>query len=378
MIRKSAMNIRNFTVLNVSAALGWLLPGALQLPAATPAPEVVPGDQVAAAVPFLGDWEGQPGKDRPRAIFAQVIPRGGNAYRINFLPAFDQRCPPFAEVDAKAEGGALRFDQAGWSGRIEGELLQGTGLLRDKPGSQEAREITFEMKKTVRPSPRLGAQPPDGAIVLYDGQNLDNLESDGRDGETAIRWQRMEDFLRVWPPLTEHSFGAALRTREAFTDFQLHLEFRLPLIAGVTGQSRANSGVIIEEFEFYELQILDSYGLPGYWDECGAVYNKEAPKVNACRPPGQWQSYDVVYHAPRFDTQGKLAVPARITLDLNGKRIHYEVELPYSANALKMRREKPDLKTPGRVIFQHHGDPVDFRNIWIKDLKNQSPNPRKP
>jgi hypothetical protein len=198
------------------------------------------------------------------------------------------------------------------------------------------------------------------------------LESDGRGGIDQIAWQKIDDYLRVWPPLDEHAFGAAVRTRQAWSAFQLHLEFRLPLIAAATGQTRANSGVIIEEFEFIEVQILDSYGLPGYWDECGGIYRKESPKFNMCAPPGQWQSYDIIYHGPTFDDSGNLVARPRITVDLNGKRIHTDVELPYSERALKNRREKPDLKTPGRIVLQHHGDPIDFRNIWIKPLSGES------
>lgn len=346
----------------VSAAEGQAQPPALSC-------EFVLGDKVAEVDPFLGDWEAASGKDQAKSVVAQVIPRGLGTYRIHFQQVFDQRCPLFAEVDAKTDGAVLRFDQGGWSGRIEGGVLQGTGRVTAKVGYSEHKEIRFELKKAVRPSPRLGASPPEGSVVLYGGKGLDNLESDHRNG-LEMQWQQLPDCLRIWPPLNEHDFGAALRTRQGFPNFRLHLEFRLPLIAEVTGQSRANSGIIIEDYEFYELQILDSYGLPGYWDECGAIYNKEAPKVNACRPPGQWQSYDVTYHGPRLDSEGKLTAPARITVDLNGKVIHRDVDLPYSDRALQTRRDKPGSRVPGRLTFQNHGDPVDFRNIWIQELKD--------
>jgi hypothetical protein len=123
--------------------------------------------------------------------------------------------------------------------------------------------------------------------------------------------------------------------------------------------------VIPRSRQFYEVQILDSYGLPGYWDDTGAIYKKEAPKVNMCAPPGQWQSYDINYRGPRFDADGNFTANGRITVDLNGKRIHHDVELPYSKGSVTRRREQPDLKTPGRITLQHHGDPIDFRNIWI-------------
>ena len=319
--------------------------------------EVIPGDK-AGSDPFLGDWQGSWSKGYPRDLVAQVIPRGDQNYVINFLPAFDQRCAPFAVVQAQANGQRLQFNQDGWSGVIEGDQCMGTGVLRDKP-------VSFELAKVVRLSPRLDAKPPEGAVVLFDGGDLDQWETTERDGTTEISWQKRDGFVRTWPPLQEHAFGASIRTRRAWPNFKLHVEFRLPLIAAATGQTRANSGVIIEEFEFFEVQILDAYGLPGYWDETGAIYTKEAPKVNMCAPPGQWQSYDIIYSGPRFDDAGNLVAKPRITVDLNGRTIHNDVELPYSERAVKARREKPDTKTPGRIVLQHHGDPVDFRNVWL-------------
>jgi hypothetical protein len=304
-----------------------------------------------------GKWE----KGWPAEVVAQVIPRGDDVYTIRFLPEFDQRCPPLAVVEAKTEGGELRFHQDGWTGSVEGKRLAGTGILRGKP-------TDFNLTKMTRLSPRLGVEPPADAVVLFDGGSLAQWESDGRGDVTEITWKQIEGFVRVWPPLAEHAFAAAIRTRQAWSSFQLHLEFRLPLIAAATGQTRGNSGVIIEEFEFYEVQILDSYGLPGYWDETGAIYNKEAPKVNMCAPPGQWQSYDITYHGPKFDDAGRLIAKPRITVNLNGKRIHNDVELRYSDGAVKTRREKPESKMPGRITLQHHGDPIDFRNIWIVPL----------
>ena len=225
------------------------------------------------------------------------------------------------------------------------------------------------MIKDVRFSPNLGARPPEGAVVLFDGSGFEHWEAVGR-GETPDRipWKLIDDFMQVAPTFDEHTFGTALRTRKAMTDFRLHLEFRLPLLPNVTGQNRGNSGVIIEEFQFYEVQILDSYGLPGYYDECGGIYKVAAPMVNMCAPPLQWQSYDVTYRSPRFDDSGKLVRKARITVDHNGKLIHRDQELPYSEAAQRGRRERGDTKVPGRITLQNHGDPVEFRNVWIVDL----------
>ncbi len=317
----------------------------------------------AAADPFLGDWRGQWSGGR-RRIFAQVIPRGGGRYQVNVLPELDRRCPPHAVLEAKADGGVLQFDRDGWAGRIEGGRFTGTGPQRGKPAP-------FAMEKVTRLSPRLGAKPPKGAVVLFDGSGFDQWEPRGREADKGITWKLLDGFARVWPPLKEHAFGTAIRARRVLADFHLHLEFRLPLLADAAGQTRANSGVIIEEYEFCEVQILDSYGLPGYYDECGAIYRKSAPKVNMCAPPGVWQSFDIDYRGPRFDASGSLTAGPRITVNHNGRFIHKDEELPYSQRARTARWQRRGSRKCGRITLQHHGDPIDFRNIWMTPLAEQ-------
>jgi hypothetical protein len=312
--------------------------------------------------PLMGDWQGQWAKGRPRSIAAQVISRGQRRYQVNIVPELDQRAAPLAVLNVQAEGDAIRFEQEGWSGVIEGEKFTGTGSNKGKP-------VAFEMKKTVRPSTNLGIEPPEGAIVLFDGGGFDHWQAFARNGVSDdVPWKIIDDTMQVGPTFEEHAFGVSIGTRQAFGDFRMHLEFRLPLLAEVTGQNRANSGVIFEDYHFYELQILDSYGLHGYYDECGAIYKIAAPKVNMCAPPLQWQSYDVTYHGPKFDDQGNLKAPARITVDHNGKPIHKDQEFPFSEAAAKARRERPDSRMPGRIKLQNHGDPIEFRNVWIVDL----------
>jgi hypothetical protein len=134
------------------------------------------------------------------------------------------------------------------------------------------------------------------------------------------------------------------------------------------GQLRGNSGMVFEEYAYHELQILDSYGLPGYWNDCGAIYNITAPMVNMCAPPLQWQTYDITYHAPRYDSGLKLRGLARISVDQNGKPIHKDFELPDSEAAEKLRREAPKSRKVGRIRLTYHNDPVEYRNIWLVKL----------
>jgi hypothetical protein len=136
---------------------------------------------------------------------------------------------------------------------------------------------------------------------------------------------------------------------------------------GRDGQSRSNSGVIIEDYQFFEVQILDSYGSAGYWNECGAIYRFAAPKVNMCSPPLQWQSFDIEFRAPRFDWDGNLLEKARITVDHNGKLIHDDLTLPYSEAAQRRVREGKAGNKTGRIRLQDHGNVIHFRNIWVKE-----------
>lgn len=316
--------------------------------------------------PFLGDWQGQWAKEiegRPRAVVAQVIPRGGGSYQINILPAFDGRGKALAVVQAQAAGERLRFDDQGWSGEVHGDRFTGEG---------GEGQVAFEMKKVVRLSPRLGAKPPEGAVVLFDGTSFDPWEPARGDPKAKIRWQLEDGVMRAWPTVEKHTFGTSIRARRAFASFQLHVEFRLPLLADVRGQNRANSGIIIEDYAFQEVQILDSYGLEGRKDECGALYNLAAPDVHMCAPPLQWQSYDITFRGPRYDAEGKLVRPGRITVNHNGRVVHKDRELrrPRGDRIPDRLRGK---RTVGRITLQHHGDPVEFRNIWLVELDDGQP-----
>lgn len=195
-------------------------------------------------------------------------------------------------------------------------------------------------------------QKPSDAVVLFDGRDLSQwVKTDG--GEPAP-WRVENGYMEVR--------GGNIRTRQAFGDCQLHVEFWLPLMADATGQARANSGVYLQGR--YEVQVLDSYGLKSGGDDCGAIYGVAAPTVNACRPPRQWQSYDIIFRAPKFDDKGEMTDKARMTVLHNGVLIHENVEL----SAITTASTPGDPKAPGPVMLQDHGNAVRYRNIWIRPL----------
>jgi hypothetical protein len=206
-------------------------------------------------------------------------------------------------------------------------------------------------------------QPPGDAVVLFDGTGLAKWVSE-KDGAPA-RWRVEDGVLEV-------AKGAGgIRTRDSFGDCQLHLEWMSPNPPAGQGQDRGNSGVFL--MGRYEVQVLDSWQSATYADgQAGALYGQFPPLVNAARKPGEWQSYDIVFEAPRFDASGALRRPARVTVFLNGVLVHHARELT-GPTAHKAR--PPYAAHPSRLplSLQDHAHPVRFRNIWIRALPEDTP-----
>lgn len=243
-------------------------------------------------------------------------------------------------------------------------LLGPCGLrAADTPAALPAPELTEDWTpvRTVTPGAVPGAAPaaaPSDAIVLFDGRDLNAWQS--ANGGPPL-WKLDQGELLLIPKTGD------LRSKAVFGDAQIHIEFRFPEVpAHITGQQRSNSGLFIQGL--YELQILDSYGSSTYSNgQLGAVYKQHAPLVNSARPPLQWQSYDIVFTAPRFDAAGKLLAPARMTVLLNGVLVQNNVEL----KGPTVYRGQPAYAAhgPGPLVLQDHGNEgIRFRNIWIRPL----------
>lgn len=198
---------------------------------------------------------------------------------------------------------------------------------------------------------------PADAIVLFNGQNL--VRWQGADG-TAAKWKVLDGYAEVTP-------GAGdILTREKFGDVQLHIEWATPVVVKGEGQDRGNSGVFL--MERYEVQVLDSYENKTYYHgQAGSVYKQHAPLVNASRKPGEWQAYDIVFRAPRFDDQGKVIERARVTVFHNGVLIQNNAEI-YGITY----NDRPSIYIPHPpqepLRLQDHGNPTRYRNIWIRRL----------
>jgi hypothetical protein len=194
---------------------------------------------------------------------------------------------------------------------------------------------------------------PADAIVLFDGKDLSGWNG-GLDGKPG--WKVDDGYMEVVPGTGD------IYTKQSFGDCQLHIEFWLPLMADAKGQGRANSGVFLQAL--YEIQVLDSYGLKSGTGDCGAIYSIYPPMVNACRPPKQWQSYDVFFHAPKFDDKGNKISNARMSVLQNGVWIHEYAEV-MNPTASPIGH---DEKLPGPIVLQDHGCLVRYRNVWVRPL----------
>ena len=207
--------------------------------------------------------------------------------------------------------------------------------------------------RSSRESRTLGAKPPEGAVVLFDGKATGAVSGEVKDG---LLW-------------------AGGQTKAEFGSFHLHLEFRLPYKPGAlpSSQDRGNSGIYLQNR--YETQVLDSFGLvydreilsdvlslksdPKQW--CGCFYKFKAADTPMCFPPLTWQTYDIDFTAAKFDAEGTKTANARITVLHNGVKIHENVELPKGTGAGGNRKEVPR----GPIVFQGHGNPVAYRNVWL-------------
>jgi hypothetical protein len=199
--------------------------------------------------------------------------------------------------------------------------------------------------------PGTAGSPPSDAIVLFDGTDMSAF----KEGED---W-KVEDGCAI---ANKHDID----TKQSFGDCQVHLEWAEPKKVVGHGQGRGNSGVFL--MGLYEVQVLDSYDNDTYYDgQCGAIYKQHPPLVNACRKPDEWQTYDIIWEAPRFDKQGKLLKPAYVTVLQNGVLVQNHFELLGGTSYV----EKPHYtahpeKLPIRLQF--HGNPVRFRNIWVRPI----------
>ena len=297
--------------------------------------------QVDEDFAFQGEYSGLTLRDDNvlQTIGLQVIARGSGKFdAVAHMGGLPGQGAGLTKVGLKGErgDGSLQLKSDSLSVQIAEKQATVYSSQGNKLGS------FFQVQRT---SPTLGKTPPPGAIVLFDGTNTDEF----------VKGKMTEDGL----------LKEGTQIKRTPRDFTLHLEFRLPYMPNSKGQKRGNSGVYIQSR--YEVQILDSFGLAGVKNECGALYRYKAPDVNMCLPPLSWQTYDITFYSPRFDSGGNKYQHARLTVLHNGYPVHNNFEVQRKTGAGK--KEGAELLL---TKLQNHSDPVRFRNIWMID---HSPTP---
>lgn len=320
--------IREIAVITVLAAAAPVF-SADKLPVTADPKEAAKDPDFALQGEYVGSYSHTGGGDA--AVGIQIIALGDGSFRaVGF------------------EGG---LPGAGWDGgdvhRAEGSRADDGSVTFVKEDSgargvvdKDGRTFTVQapdgtalgtLKKIMRESPTLGAAPPEGATVLFDGKSTEAWKDGARMTDDGLLMEGLDT------------------VRNDFSHFTLHLEFRLPYKPKARGQARGNSGMYLLGTE---VQMLDSFGLSGEANECGGIYNFRRPAVNMCLPPLSWQTYDVEYSAGRKGEDGAPDEPARMTVKHNGVTIHDNI-------TLKNSPEK------GNLHLQDHGNPVRYQNIWL-------------
>ncbi|HOC69156.1 MAG TPA: DUF1080 domain-containing protein [Candidatus Hydrogenedentes bacterium] len=286
-----------------------------------------------------------------RYIRAQVVALSEVAHRAVLFIGVDEASAARLEIKGRTRDGIAEFkdtltlDSLGgahaFEARIEGETL--TGTLK-KEGALPA---AFALKRVFLQPPTLGMAPPEGAVLLFDGSNTD-------------LWERWPNTWCLGGDGSMEVCGSNFKTIAEYGGGTYHLEFRTPFMPRESGQGRGNSGVYV--LGRYEVQVLDSFGSEPKDNLCGGIYQFAVPAVDAVLPPLQWQTYDITFTAPEFDTAGNKIKNARIHVLHNGLLIHDDVELASGTPGGISDQEA----AAGSLLLQDHGNPVRFRNIWFK------------
>ncbi len=270
--------------------------------------------------------------DGQKALGVQVIALGGGKFHavghIGGLPGAGWDGSEKKECDGELKDRAVRFTSPEHVAVLKDGVIDIT----------VAGANLGQLKRVERASPTLGAKPPQGANVLFDGSSASKFTK-GRLTEDGLLMQ-------------------GCSSEDKFQSCSLHIEFRTPFMPAARGQGRGNSGIYLQGR--YEVQMLDSFGLKGEDNECGGLYKIAKPKVNMCLPPLAWQTYDIDFTAAQYEGDKKVK-NALLTVKHNGILIHENVELPGSTTAAP-NKEAAD---PGPIYLQDHGNPVRYRNIWV-------------
>ena len=252
-----------------------------------------------------------------------------------------------------------------WVGIFIGSLLSTVSIAQQKD-DPKATELWTPIPKIVTPGLSSSDASSD-AIILFDGKNLNEWRS-SKDTASAAGWIVSKGIITVKKGTGD------IQTNRLFTDYQLHIEWRIPKNISGSGQARGNSGIFLAAPGSgnggYEIQVLDCYNNTTYVNgQTASIYKQHIPLANACKKPGEWQTYDIIWTAPRFNDDGSLKTPARVTAIHNGVLVQNNMEVKGSTAYIGSPTYKKHGPSP--IKLQDHGDPsepISFRNIWVREL----------
>ncbi len=294
---------------------------------------------VDADFAFQGEYAGgvKTPEGKEMKLGAQVVALGGG----KFSAVIYAGGLPGDSWSRKDKSAALEGEKHGESVVLKGDKVSGEIRAKKLTLKHADHPGQAVLEAVERKSPTLGAKPPEGAMVIFDGSGT-QMFVEGSINDARLLW-------------------AGATTKPLPDSYKLHLEFLLPYMPEARGQGRANSGVYLHDC--YEVQVLDSFGLDGKDNECGGIYKVKAPDVNACFPPLAWQTYDFEFTGPKFDAAGKKTSPARLAARHNGIVIHDNIQLSHTAG------RKDEGPGPRGIHLQAHGNKVQYRNIWLVETK---------
>jgi len=302
---------------------------AVKKPAVKKPPVPLFQDAAAAGPDYAiyGEYTGEIAGKGKLGAHVQVL--GEGKFELQFLPGglpgegWDGKTRE--KAGAARDGSAVVTSGAGWTARIEDGKLVGKTPAGD----------AFALARVIRKSPTEGAKPPEGASVLFDGSN-------------TTQWKNAT-------MTADNLLNCGITGVPTFGDCTVHLEFRIPYGPGHT--ARGNSGIFVGGF--YEIQIMDTFARPSGKHDCASMYSYREPSINMSYPTLSWQTFDIDFRMPRYDSAGKKTENARVTVKHNGVVVHDNCEFPAGTNG------RPDGKVPAALQLQNHGSPVVYRNIWV-------------
>ena len=301
----------------------------------------------------------------------------GNDHKVEIMRDLWRRCKPYGRFNTKEQNGEIIIDnwrlsylqgpQVTLNGKITKDKVEGTYYFKqNENGVEKEYTFPFEVKRIERQSPTLNMKAPKGAITLFNGANFSEWRASNN---KPIAWKIDKKEKSMMGARDANNQSSDIETKRKFKNCRLHVEFMIPdQSERMIEPGRGNSGLFFGRFE---VQIIDSFGLDGKWDECGSLYRFFPPQINACLPPERWQTYDVIFFGAA-EKNGHIERNPRITVYQNGMKIHSDVEIWEGTDYNSRDKNIKNLREqPFAIKLQWHNEPVKFRNIWIEEIKDE-------